>query len=615
MATQRETIHAWVSAGTLSEEAAANLDQWLSNDDYQAFHNTIKKSIDSEDLDELEDAFRTKIAFGTGGIRGRMGAGPNCINLRTIGEAAQGLAQYVLKSSSLAGGSSIAIAYDTRNNSDVFAREVASIAAGNGLTAWLFESPRATPELSYAVRKLGTSAGVVITASHNPPRDNGFKAYWSDGAQVVAPHDKAIIGEVNGIPEIKRINYDEATESKQIRSMPSTMDADYVHDTSLPLGIHRKVSIVFSPLHGVGATSIMPALANLGFDDITVIDEQNDFDGNFPTIADGVANPEDTGAMTMAINRARANDADLVMASDPDADRLGCAIPLTKRGWDADPAELALNGNQIGVLLCHHLLTCRKANGTLPVSGTFAKTIVTTDLSAAIARSFGLNVEDNLLVGFKYIAQVIAELDDPSTFLFGTEESHGYLATQAIRDKDAASAAMILADCAASRKAQGSSIREYLDEIYQEYGYYREIQKSVTREGATGSRDILHIMKSLRESPPTVIANRPVIKVVDRQAGTAQTPKTGKIQPVEGERANVLVFTLTDAGHTRVTARPSGTEPKIKYYISATSQDLTDLASPDLDATRSKVDQAAQDILNDIVAIAEASLNGQSEDK
>ena len=610
MATQRETIDAWVSAGKLSKEAAANLDQWLSHDDYQAFHNIINESINSEDLEELEDAFRTKIAFGTGGIRGRMGAGPNRINLRTIGEAAQGLAQYVLKSGGQTGDSSIAIAYDTRNNSDIFAREVASITAGNGLTAWLFDNPRATPELSYAVRKLGISAGVVISASHNPPRDNGFKAYWSDGAQVVGPHDKAIIGEVNGITEIKRIDYDEAIASKQIRSMPSTMDADYVHDTSLPLGTHRKVSIVFSPLHGVGATSILPALANLGFDDITVIDEQNDFDGNFPTVTGGVANPEDPGAMTIAIDRARANNADLVMASDPDADRLGCAIPLPDRGWDADPAELALNGNQIGVILCHHLLTCRKANGTLPVSGTFAKTIVTTDLSAAIARSFGLNVEDNLLVGFKYIAQVIAELDDPSTFLFGTEESHGYLATQAVRDKDAASAAMILADCAASRKAQGSSIREYLDEIYLEYGYYREIQKSVTREGTTGSRDILHIMKSLRDSPPNDIANRPVIRVIDRQAGTKHNSKTGETGAIEGEQANVLVFTLTEAGHTRATARPSGTEPKIKYYISATSQDLTDLASSDLNTTRSKVDQAAQDILDDIVAIGEATLNG-----
>ena len=313
--------------------------------------------------------------------------------------------------------------------------------------------------------------------------------------------------------------------------------------------------------------------------------------------------------MALAIEKARLAGADIVMASDPDADRLGCALPLPEKGWDADPADLALNGNQIGVLLCHHLLSRLKDTGRLPKEGgVFAKTIVTTDLSAAIARSFGVRVVDNLLVGFKYIAEVIGGLDDPTAFLFGTEESHGYLATSAVRDKDAASAAMILADCAAARKAGGSSIRDYLDEIYRAFGYYREIQKSVTREGASGSRDIQKIMESLRERPPTDIAGRRVSRVIDRQNGTSTNPATGNAEPVEGETGNVLVFTLTDAGHTRVTARPSGTEPKIKYYVSATSQDLTDLASDDLGHTKGLVDQAAQDILDGIVAIAEAAL-------
>lgn len=608
MTVHAKKLEAWIKAGELSEPAGENLHLWLDGDAYAEFHDDIERLIEADDLEELEDAFRTRIAFGTGGIRGHMGVGPNRINLRTIGEAAQGLARYVLKAGEDAARKGIAVACDTRNNSDVFSREVAVIAAGNGVTAHLFDAPRATPELSYAVRSLGATAGVVISASHNPPRDNGFKAYWSDGGQVVPPHDRAIIEEVNAVTDIRRADYDRAREDGLIKPMPDTIDRDYVADTSIRLSEHRDVSIVFSPLHGVGATSIVPALDHLGFKHVDVIDAQNDFDGNFPTVDGGVANPEDPNAMSLAIARARETGADLVMASDPDADRLGCAVPLADRGWDADPADLALNGNQIGVLLVHHLLSALRDRNALPSGGVFAKTIVTTDLSAAVARSFGLNVVDNLLVGFKYIAQVIAEQKDPASFVFGTEESHGYLASHAVRDKDAASAAMILADLAATVRAKSSSIRAYLDDIYREHGYYCEIQKSVTRDGASGSREIQQIMQGLRQTPPTEIVGRRVALVIDRQAGTATAPDSGRISPVEGEKGNVLAFTFTDAGHTRVTARPSGTEPKIKYYVSVTSQDLTDLDGGDLATTRKNVDTAAQEILAGVVAAAEATL-------
>ena len=599
-----DQIKAWQDEEKLSPEAAEHLEKWLSDEVYAAFEADIVSLISDENLDELEDAFRTQIAFGTGGIRGKMGAGPNRINLRTIGEAAQGLAQYVLESGPEAAAKGIAIANDTRNNSDVFAREVATIAAGNGVKAYLFKSPRATPELSYAVRALGATAGVVISASHNPPRDNGFKAYWSDGGQVVPPHDSAIIDQVNAIATIKRADIDEARSRGLIEPMPESMDENYLRDTSIRLSNNRNISIVFTPLHGVGATSIVPALENLGFHQITVIDKQNDFDGNFPTVAGGVANPEDPGAMTMAIQRAAEINADLVMASDPDADRLGCAVTLPDRGWDAPPADLALNGNQIGVLLIHHLLS--KGNRT---DGVFAKTIVTTDLSADIARASGLDVVDNLLVGFKYIAQVIADQGNPARFVFGTEESHGYLATHTVRDKDAASAAMILADLAATLKAKGSSIRAYLDDIYAEHGYYREIQKSITREGATGNGDIQQIMSFLRKSPPTEIAGRPLARVIDRQAGTSTDPHSGAVEPIDGDKGNVLAFTFTDAGNTRVTARPSGTEPKIKYYVSAASKDLK-LDGTTLAETKTNVDKAAQDILDGMVTVAESALNG-----
>jgi len=476
------------------------------------------------------------------------------------------------------------------------------------ITAHVFNSPRATPELSFAVRALGTTAGVVISASHNPPRDNGFKAYWSDGGQVVPPHDRAIIDEVNTIPEIKRVDFEQAQADGKIVTISESIDREYVATTAIQLSQNRDVDIVFSPLHGVGATSIVPALEHLGFKGITIIDEQNDFNGNFPTVSGGVANPEEPNAMSLAIERARAQNADLVMASDPDADRLGCAVPLGDRGWDADPAELALNGNQIGVLLAHHLLRSLKDSGQLPTDGAFAKTIVTTDLASQIAASFDLRVVDNLLVGFKYIAQVITDQDDPASFVFGTEESHGYLATHLVRDKDAASAAMILADLAASLKASGKTIRAYLDEIYAEFGYYREIQKSVTREGASGSQDIQTIMASLRDAPPKEIAGRAVASVIDRQAGTATDPHTGQIESVDGEKGNLLAFTFTDAGHTRVTARPSGTEPKIKYYVSVTSQDLVDLQGTDLNTTKENVDRAAETILDGMVTVAEATL-------
>lgn len=611
MADCTERIAELRGSQKLSPEALENLETWISDDAYYAFRAQVEGLLDRDDLDELEDAFRTRIEFGTGGIRGKMGAGPNRINLRTIGEAAQGLCQYVLQSGiEGAAQSGIAIAFDTRNNSDVFADEVAAIAAGNGVTAYIFDAPRATPELSFAVRHLHTAAGVVISASHNPPCDNGFKAYWSDGGQVVPPHDRAIIDQVESITEIKRADFGKAKIQGLIRPMPAEIDTAYVEQTSLEIGERRDIRIVFTPLHGVGATSIVPALEHLGFADVTTVETQNDFDGNFPTLMGGVANPEDPEAMAMAIETARSLGADIVMASDPDADRLGCAIPLEDCGWDADPVELALNGNQIGVLLIHHLLTTLKSRNAIPNGGVFAKTIVTTDLSADIAKAFGLHVVDNLLVGFKYIAEVIGGLDDPASFVFGTEESHGYLATPTVRDKDAASAAVILADCAAARKAAGSSIRTYLDEIYEAFDFYREIQKSVTREGTTGSRDIQRIMKSLREDLPTDIAGRKVSAVIDRQAGTSTAPETGQVVTVEGDTGNVLAFLFSEQGNTRVTARPSGTEPKIKYYVSATSKDLTHLAGADLAETKTNVDREAQAILDGMVAIAEAALSG-----
>lgn len=604
-----EAIHKWTSEGRLSQMAAERIERWLTDSAFAEFRGEILDLIRSEDIDELEDSFRTQIVFGTGGIRGKMGPGPNRINSRTLGEAAQGLARHILNEvgqKQIECG--VAIANDTRVNSDRFARDTATIIAANGITAHLFDGPRSTPELSFAVRKLNAVAGIVISASHNPPQDNGFKAYWSDGAQVVPPHDAAIIAQAEAVTHIRRLDYDKAIDKGLIKPLGKEVDDAYIQETQLHVSDARLGRIVFTPLHGVGATSILPALGALGFSDVHVVDAQNDGNGNFPTLPGGVANPESPEAMTLAIQKATEIGADLVIASDPDADRLGCALPLPDCGWDAAPSDLALNGNQIGALLCHYILSGRKARGELPARPVVCETIVTTDLTGLIAQSFGARVVDNLLVGFKYIAAAIASLDQDETFLFGTEESHGYLATDVVRDKDAASAAMLLAQCVADALAGGRTARDVLDDVYREHGYFRELQKSVTRAGAAGGNDIRTIMTQLRQDPPTAIGSYPVIRVVDYQTGGFRNLKTGDSGVVEGEKGNVLAFTLSDAGHTRVTVRPSGTEPKIKYYVSASSIDVEGATRNDLAATKKNVDTAAHEILDAITEIAESTV-------
>lgn len=602
-------IEAWRTNGQLSEPAADAVLAWLSEPPYEAFTDEICGLIDQGDTNELEDAFRTHIAFGTGGIRGKMGPGPNRINLRIIGEAAQGLARYILKETGDDGARrGVAVANDTRNNSTRFAREVARILAANGITAYLFETPRATPELSFAVREIGAVAGVVISASHNPPRDNGFKAYWSDGGQVIPPHDKAIMAEAEAVTDIPPLSFEQAASAGRVKILGDEVDTAYITKTQLNVTQARDVSIVFSPLHGVGATSVVPALKKLGFGNVHVVATQNDQDGNFPTVTGGVSNPEDPKALTLAIEKAAELDADLVLATDPDADRLGCAVPLPDLGWAAEPSELAIDGNRIGVVLCHYLLSRLAAEGAMPDRPVVAETIVTTDLTGLVARAFGARVVDNLLVGFKYITEVINHLENEETFVFGAEESHGYLATDLVREKDAASAAMLFAQCAADAKARGETIRDQLDAIYRYFGYFREIQKSVTREGATGSQDIQNIMASLRESPPAKIGKWDVITVIDRLEGTSRRPYSGEQEQVDGDRGNVLAFALSEAGHTRVTARPSGTEPKIKYYVSASSLDLSGVQSTGLDETKCAVDAAAAEILDATVELAERAV-------
>lgn len=609
MAIQQQ-IKDCVTENRLSVAAFRAVSQWLTDPEFADFVPEIQLLVEDEDIDELEDAFRTHIEFGTGGIRGKMGPGPNRINLRTIGEAAQGLGQYILKSGiENARDMGVVIAYDTRNNSDVFARETASVIAGNGIVARLFDGPRATPHLSFALRQTGAVAGVVISASHNPPSDNGFKACWIDGGQVVPPHDKNIIAEVGAVKRLNRIDYAEGVERGLIEVLDAELDAQYIEKlVGLSLCDARDIRVVYTPLHGVGATSVVPALQKLGYSHLRVVEAQDVPDGDFPTVAGGVANPEDPGVLSLSIEEARQVRADVVLASDPDADRLGCALPHPQKGWDAAPEELAINGNQIGAVLCYYILAALENQGRLPDRGVVCKTIVTTDLISLIARDFGLIPVDNLLVGFKYIGDVINNLSDGETFVFGTEESHGYLFTDFVRDKDAAVAAVLLAECAAKLKRRGRTLRDYLDDIYRAFGYFCEVQKSTYREGARGNEEIAQIMTGLREDPPAEIGGCKVVEVIDRQTNIVHNLRTGTTRAIQGATGNVLAFTFTEEGHTRVTARPSGTEPKIKYYVSASSADRADLAGEDLTQTRENVDQFAYEIVNGMLDSAECAL-------
>ena len=593
------------SSGKLSTTALTNVEKWLTNHEYIEYRDELVKLLQEERFVELEDCFYSMIPFGTGGRRGTCGIGPNRINTRTIGESAQGLAAYIASFGEEARKRGVVIARDTRLSSPEFADFTAKVLTGNRITTYLFDEFRSTPELSFAVRTLGTISGVVISASHNPPSDNGFKVYWEDGGQIVAPHDSAIIERVNQVTSLSLMELDEAEKQGLLHSVGAEIDRQYLQAvTALSLSQKRDVKIVYSPLHGTGQTSILPVLRQAGFEQLHLVEEQMTPDGNFPQVHDNFPNPELPAASEKAMELARSLDADLGMTSDPDADRLGVFCKHSDE--DGKTEWILLNGNQVGALLTDFILRKLQEQGKLPEKGVVVKTLVTTDLASAIAKQYGMKTVDDLLVGFKYIAEVIRNLPEDQQFVFGTEESLGYLRGTFVRDKDAATAAITIAELAAELKAQDRSLYDRLNTLYGTYGFFGERLKSIYVSGAEGTARVTRMMEGLRSQPPLSLAGKRVIEVIDRRSGNAIAPETGKtLREIDGTKGNVLVFVLSEDGHTRVTIRPSGTEPKIKYYGAIRKEASLDLSTQELEGLKSTTMEKLDSYMESLVAEAE----------
>ncbi len=529
---------------------------WLNS----SIDEASKAAIRSLSAEELNEAFYKDLEFGTGGLRGIMGVGSNRINKYTIGMATQGLANYLVKTFPNE-AIKVAIAHDSRNNSRFFAETTAAVFSANGIHVYLFESLRPTPELSFAIRELGCKSGVVLTASHNPREYNGYKAYWDDGAQVIAPHDKNIIAEVEAIAGIEAVKFEK--DDSKIELIGHEIDEKYLNAieklTLAPEAIknQKDLKIVFSPIHGTGITLVPGILKRKGFENVFVVEEQAEPNGNFPTVV--YPNPEEREAMTLALNKAKELDADLVMATDPDADRVGMAAKN-----DEGEFEL-LNGNQAASLLIYYLLRKWKENGKLNGKQMIIKTIVTTDLLTRIAEKFEVDCPETL-TGFKYIAALIRQEEGKKEFIGGGEESYGYMISDFVRDKDAVASCAMLAEMCAWAKDQGMSVFDLLKQVYIENGFYLETLVSMTKKGMKGADEIKQMMVDMREKTPTTIAGSKVIKTMDYQSLVEKDMISGSEKAIDQPKSNVLQFYLEDG--TKISARPSGTEPKIKFYIS-----------------------------------------------
>ena len=545
-------------------------EKWLSDSYDKETRKKVKQLIDN-DPKELTESFYKDLEFGTGGLRGIMGVGTNRMNVYTVGMAPQGLSNY-LKKAFPDEPIRVAVGHDSRNNSRLFAERVADIFAANGFKVYLFDSLRPTPELSFAIRHLHCHSGVVVTASHNPKEYNGYKAYWSDGAQVVAPHDRNIIAEVQKITSPDQVMIWKGDRSENIEILDETFDQIYleaVHGLSLsPDAVERyhDMKIVYTPLHGTGVILVPESLRKYGFTNILTVKKQNIPDGNFPTVES--PNPEERSAMKMAIELAESEKAEVVLATDPDADRIGMALR------DENGQYVLLNGNQTCSLLVYYIVKRWSELGRLRGKEYIVKTIVTTELVARIAESFGVRHFD-CLTGFKYIATVMRNHEQTMQYICGGEESFGFLAEDFVRDKDAVSACSLAAEAAAWAKSQNMTLYGLLKEMYVRYGFFREALVSVVRKGKEGQEEIAKMMSDYRSDPPRSLGGSPIVVIKDYLNGEALDLANGSKTPIDMERSNVLQFTTADS--TVVSIRPSGTEPKIKFYFGVRAE-LNDTA-------------------------------------
>lgn len=545
---------------TLEQNVTDKINHWLNGNYDDETKAEIRKMMDAGQETELTDAFYKDLEFGTGGLRGIMGVGANRVNKYTFGAATQGFSNH-LKKQYPDQDIKVAIAYDCRNNSDTLAMMVAEVFSANGIYVYFFSSLRPTPELSYAVRELGCQGGVVLTASHNPKEYNGYKAYGPDGGQLVPPHDKSVMNEVRAITDVSDIKFGGSHDN--IEKIDSAIDDKYL-DELVALSIskdaiqrQKDMKIVFSPIHGTGGVLVPPVLKKFGFENVILVEEQMEYNGDFPTVV--YPNPEEEEALSMALAKAKETGADLVMATDPDADRVGIAVRNT------DGEIVLLNGNQAAVLLIHYMLTAWEKADKLDGNQYVVKTIVTTYLIDKIAESKDVECH-NTLTGFKWIGELMTALEGKKTFIAGGEESYGYLVGEHARDKDAIVSCAMIAEMAAYYKDQDSSLYEALIGIYEEYGFYKEKLVAITKKGKAGAEEIQAMLAKYRSNPPQELGGSKVVTIKDYKSGVSKDLQSGEETKIDLPSSNVLQFFTADG--SIISARPSGTEPKIKFYCS-----------------------------------------------
>ncbi|MEO5947773.1 MAG: phospho-sugar mutase [Chitinophagaceae bacterium] len=555
----------------MKEEIAKKVNTWLEGN-FDADTKTAVAELQKNNPDELADSFYKNLEFGTGGLRGMMGVGTNRMNKYTVGMATQGYANYLKQC--FPEGVSVAIAHDSRNNSRFFAETTANVFAANGIKVYLFEALRPTPELSFAIRHLKCQGGVVVTASHNPKEYNGYKAYWNDGSQLVPPHDKNVIKEVDKIASVDDVKWSGGEQN--ISMLGKDMDDAYIKMVKslsvYPEVIqkHKDLKIVYTPIHGTGITLLPQVLKEFGFDNVHIVKEQSEPDGNFPTVA--YPNPEESEAMSYGLKLAEKLDADILSGTDPDADRIAIGVKDSNGKW------VLMNGNQTAVLAFNYLMEARKTKGIAQPNDMVVTTIVTTPMIDAIAKGNGVNCY-RVLTGFKWIAELIrqkeARPDDPfgrgkENYVIGGEESFGLMIGDQIRDKDGISAVALLCEMAAYEKEKGRTLYEKMIDLYVEYGFYKEHLISITKKGMDGQQQIAAMMEAYRNNPPKAINDSDVVQLLDYEIQKGTNPQTGEEWPIELPKSNVLQFILADG--SSISARPSGTEPKIKFYFSVNTK-------------------------------------------